>query len=436
MLDEQQALKPDQNDRRFVRIGYILFAIVFVGFFGWALVAPLGSAAPAPGMIVVKNERKTIQHLEGGILHELLVRQGDQVTQGQLLARLDVTQIQANLDVVFAQLLSARAKIARLQAERANAESVEWPIADGIVDQARYRDVISEQQNLFVKRKNSLDGEVLILERRMAQLVSRIRGLTETRATQVNLLASFETELGNLQQLLAQGFVDETRVRDLERRVVELKGRIQQIDSDRQSAEIQMGETELQIMQRRAIFDADVQTQLAELQAQRVQLEEQYRVAQDRLTRAEIRAPSEGVVLNIEVTTEGGVVPASQPFMTIVPDDDDLVIEAQLNPIDRDRVRSGQAAEIQFSTFDMNSLPKIYGEVLSVSPDALVDRNTGLSYYLTVLALPAAELQKLGGSNLVPGMPVTVLIQTGERTLWEYLTKPITGAMSKALIEQ
>lgn len=435
-MDNSKSAKPDMGDYRFVVIGYFMFAIVFVGFFGWAFLAPLSSAAPAPGMVVVENERKVIQHFEGGILETLHVRQGDQVLKDQTLATLDTTEAQANLDVLFARLLSVRSQIARLRAERSGAAVVKWPSVDQVEDVTRYQEVIAEQRALFSKRKNSLEGEVQILKRRVAQLDSRISGLTKTKSTQEELLKSFEIELESLNALLKEGYVDETRVRDLERRVVELQGRIQQISVDMQAAEIQIGETELQILQRQAIFDADVQTQLADLQAQRVQLEEQLRVAQDRLTRSVIRAPSEGVVLSIEVTTEGGVVPARQPFITIVPDNDALVIEARVNPMDRDRVLAGQAAEIQFSAFDMNSLPKIYGEVLSISPDALSDRQTGLSYYNAVLTLSQEELKKLAGKDLVPGMPVNVLIQTGERTLWSYLTKPIASAMSRAMIEQ
>jgi len=429
------AARPDQNDRRFKLIGYALLAIVFIGFGGWSAIAPLGSAAPATGMIVVKNEKKTIQHLEGGILSRLLVREGDRVSKGQPLARLDTTQVQANLDVLSAQLLGAKARIARLQAERADSQAVEWPAQNTFPSTDRYQELIAEQQALFLKRRSSLEGEVSILERRIEQLQSRVMGLAESRETQSKLLVSFENELSNLNELLSEGYVDETRVRDLERRVVELKGRLQQLNSDIKSSEIQIGETELQILQRRAVYDADVQNQLAELQAQRVQLEEQYRVAQDRLNRSEIRAPSDGIVLTVEVTTEGGVVPGSQPFMTIVPENDDLVIEARVNPIDIDRVSVGQMAEVQFSAFDANAIPKIFGDVLSISPDALIDRSTGLSYYLAVLKTSPSELEKLTGYTLVPGMPVNVLIKTGERTLWEYLTKPLAQGMSRALIE-
>jgi len=428
-------IAPDQDDSPFRLIGIILFVVVFVGFGGWAIFAPLGSAAPATGMIVVKSERKTIQHLEGGILDRLFVREGDRVKQGQLLAELDITQVQANLDVLSSQLLAVQAKVARLQAERSGASEVSWPMPSLDGSSERFSEMVSEQKALFIKRRSSLEGEVNILNRRIAQLQSRADGLLESKRTQEALLVSFNDELKNLKQLLLQGYVDEIRVRDLERRVVELNGRIQQVNSDIKSAEIQIGETELQIIQRKAVYDADVQNQLAELQAQRVQLEEQYRVARDRLDRSEIKAPSEGVILTIEVTTEGSVVPGSQPFITIVPEGDELVVEARVNPVDVDRVNVGQSAEIQFSAFDQNAIPKIFGEVVSVSPDALVDRATGLSYFLAVLSIPPTELKKLEGFNLVPGMPTNVLIKTGERTLWSYLTKPLAQGMSRALIE-
>lgn len=426
---------PPQSDRGFQLIGFILFLVVFVGFGGWSVLAPLGSAAPAPGMLVVESQRQVIQHLEGGILETLLVRQGDRVDTGQVLAKLDVTQVRANLDVAESQLNSTEAQVARLQTERAGLDAIDWPPELLSSPNPRVTDLMDEQRFLFERRKRSLEGELSILERRIEQLISRIDGLKNTKATREELLQSFQDEYTTLSKLLAEGFVDEMRVRDLERRIVEVRGEIQTIQSDMKSAEIQVGETELQIIQRRSVFDAEVQGQLAELQARRVELEEQVRVAEDRLQRSEIKAPAEGVVLTIEVTTEGGVIPAGQPFMTLVPNEDELIIEAQVNPVDVDRVGLGQTAEVQFSSFDANAIPKIFAEVVSVSADALADPNTGASYYLAKLNIPDDELPKLSGYDLVPGMPVNVLIQTGERTLWQYLTKPLAQGMSKALIE-
>ena len=341
---------PPQSDRGFQLVGFILFLIVFVGFGGWSVLAPLGSAAPAPGMLVVESERQVIQHLEGGILETLLVRQGDRVEAGQVLAELDVTQVRASLDVAESQLKSTEAQVARLRAERADLDVIDWPSALLSSANPRVLDLMDEQRFLFEKRRRSLEGELSILERRVEQLSSRIEGLESTQATRRELLESFQREYKTLSKLLNEGFVDETRVRDLERRIVEFRGEIQTIQSDMKSAEIQIGETELQIIQRRSVFDAEVQGQLAELQARRVELEEQVRVAEDRLQRSQIKAPAEGVVLTIEVTTEGGVIPAGQPFMTLVPNEDELIIEAQVNPVDVDRVNVGQPAEVQFSS--------------------------------------------------------------------------------------
>jgi len=426
---------PDQNDRRYQRIGYAIIAIVFLGFGGWSALAPLGSAAPAMGMVVVKSERRTLQHLEGGILEQLLIREGDQVKQGQLLAKLDVVQTQASLDVLTSQMLAAEAQIHRLKTERSGSSVVQWPEVLNRANDPRIADVLREQESLFDKRQEALAGEVSILSQRADQLRSRIAGLRDSKETKRRLLQSFTQEYEGLKQLLDEGFVDESRVRDFERRIVELQGDLQSLDSEIQSAEIQIGEAELQILQTRSVFDREVQSQLTELQARRDELREQKRVAQDRLARAEITAPVDGIVLTIEVTTEGGVVPGGQPFITIVPEEDDLLIEAQVAPVDVDRVRVGQDAELQFSSFDPNSMPKTFGTVLNVSADALVDRSSGVSYYLATLEIPSEERVKLVGYQLVPGMPVNVLIQTGERTLWQYLTKPLAQGMSRALIE-
>ena len=426
---------PDQNDRRYQRIGYAIIAIVFLGFGGWSALAPLGSAAPAMGMVVVKSERRTLQHLEGGILEQLLIREGDQVKQGQLLAKLDVVQTQASLDVLTSQMLAAEAQIHRLKTERSGSLVVQWPEVLNRANDPRIADVLREQESLFDKRQEALAGEVSILSQRADQLRSRIAGLRDSKETKRRLLQSFTQEYEGLKQLLDEGFVDESRVRDFERRIVELQGDLQSLDSEIQSAEIQIGEAELQILQTRSVFDREVQSQLTELQARRDELREQKRVAQDRLARAEITAPVDGIVLTIEVTTEGGVVPGGQPFITIVPEEDDLLIEAQVAPVDVDRVRVGQDAELQFSSFDPNSMPKTFGTVLNVSADALMDRSSGVSYYLATLEIPSEERVKLVGYQLVPGMPVNVLIQTGERTLWQYLTKPLAQGMSRALIE-
>lgn len=426
---------PDQNDLKYQRIGYFIIGVVFLGFGGWSALAPLGSAAPASGMVVVQSERRTLQHLEGGILDQLLVREGDQVKEGQLLARLDVVQTQANLDVLTAQMLVVEAQIHRLKSERARATSIQWPQVLNEANEPRIIDVLAEQEALFQKRKDALSGEVLILSQRADQLRSRIKGLRESKETKKLLLESVKDEYENLSQLLNEGFVDETRVRDFERRIVELRGDLQSVDSEIQSAEIQIGEADLQILQARSVFDREVQSQLTDLQGRRDELREQMRVAEDRLDRASIVAPVDGIVLTIDVTTEGGVVPGGQPFITVVPEEDELLIEAQVAPVDVDRIRAGQSAELQFSSFDQNSMPKIFGEVLTVSADALTDRNSGATYYLATLAIPNSERTKLSGYKLVPGMPVNVLIQTGERTLWQYLTNPLAKGMSHALIE-
>ena len=425
---------PDMNDSRFRLFGSLVIGIVFVGFGGWSYLAPLESAAPAIGMVVVKNEKKILQHLEGGILKNLWVREGDEVKVGQIVASLDPTSLRAEFDILNFKHQVLLAQEARLEAERSGKDEInfgkELMLGDG-----KFRDILDEQRNLFQKRNNSLKGEISILKQRITQIESSILGLKEEKKTTAKLLNSYESEYANLASLMNEGFVDEARVRDFERRIVEFKGQMQNIDSRLQTAKIQIGETELQILHITNVFDADVQVTLTELQSSRSQLNESLSLVEDRLGRLDILAPVAGTILTVAVTTEGGVVSPGQPFVTIVPKGEELVIEASITPVDVDRIGIGSQAELQFAAFDANTIPKIYGRVESISADALFDGGTGMSFYSATLSIPPSELDKLAFNELLPGMPVNVLIKTGERTLFEYMVKPLAQGLSQALIE-
>ncbi len=425
---------PDMNDSKFRLFGSLVIGIVFIGFGGWSYLAPLESAAPAIGMVVVKNEKKVLQHLEGGILKKLWVREGDEVDLGQIVASLDPTSLQANLDVLQFQHQVLLAQEARLEAERSGKDKINFG-KNLMLGDGQFKEILEEQRMLFQKRNNSLKGEISILKQRITQVESSILGLKEEKKTKAKLLNSYESEYSNLASLMNEGFVDEARVRDFERRIVEFKGQMQNIDSQLQTAQIQIGETELQILQRTAVFDADVQVTLTDLQSSRTQLEESLRIIEDRLSRLDILAPVAGTVLTVAVTTEGGVISPGQPFVTIVPKGEDLMVEATITPIDVDRINIGSEAELQFQAFDANTLPKIYGRVESISADALLDRGNGMTYYSATLSIPPSELDKLARNELLPGMPVNVLIKTGERTLFEYMVKPLSQGLSQALIE-
>jgi len=427
---------PKLEDTEFKVIGGLVFILVFVGFFGWSYFAPLDAASPAPGKIVVEGELKVVQHLEGGILSELFVRPGERVERGQILARLDATQIKANLEVLSAQSAAVAAKMARLEAERDGRTRIDWQDAFGLQNQKQYAAILLEQQALFEKRRTSISGEVNILKRKIEQLVNKASALKQSLATQQQLLSSFEKEHSKLNELLIQGYVDESQVNNLARKMVEISGNIQQLRADSNTAEIQIGETELQIIQKQTVYDADVQNQYAELYAKRLQIDEQIRVALDKRIRSEIKAPASGRILSIDVTTVGGIVGSGKAFITIVPEREVLLVEAQVNPVDVERVKVGQIAEVQVAAFDMTKMPRVFGSVVSISPDAISATSGRGTYYKTMLSISDDEMAKFGGSNLIPGMPVNVLIKTGERTLWEYLMKPLMKGMDGALLER
>lgn len=433
---ESEHLTLKLTDGEFKTAGTLILLLVFVGFFGWAYMAPLDAASPAPGKIVVEGQRKVVQHLEGGMLSELFVRAGDRVKKNQVLARLDSTQIKANLEVLSGQLIGVLAKMARLEAEREGLEEITLPAIATIQAEAQFSAVVEEQRALLLKRRRSILGEIDILDRRTEQLASKFSALEQSIVTQEQLLESYKLEHNKLKKLLDQGYVDESKINDLSRRIVEVTGNIQQLQADAKTTEIQIGETKLQIIQKQTVYDADVQNQYAELQAKKLQIEEQLRVARDKLARIEIKAPSSGRILEVEVTTIGGIIGSGKPFITIVPEEEVLLIEAQVNPVDVERVKEGQAAEVQIPAFDMTKMPKVYATVISISPDAISSQSGRQSYYKAVLSIPDEELLKFGGSMLIPGMPVTVLIKTGERTLWEYLMKPLRKGIDGALLER
>lgn len=415
--------------------GYLIMTVMFVGFILWSTLVPLGAAVQAPGTIVVESERQTIQHLEGGIVAKIFVKQGDRVNRGDVLATLDTTRNEANLAVLRDRQLALRVKRARLEAERSRQLAFSFDYSAVGDDLAHVRELVSEEERLFGQRRTTLNGEISILERRVEQLDSKYDGLLETQKTQIELLKSYNIELPKLEDLLAEGFVDGVSVEDLRRKILQLRGSIAQIDSQLEGVEVERGETKLQILQRQSIFESDVQNQLVDVRSKLFEIDEQLAVAKDSLLRSDLVSPVKGVVLNINLPRSGGVLPPGQPLMEIVPIDDELVLDVQVRAVDIDRIGIGLIAEVQFPGFDQNEMPKVMAQVKSISADVLFDKMTGANYYQTRLTIPDEELEKISHQSLIPGLPVVVLIKTAERSLWEYLTKPLAQGMSRALIE-
>lgn len=421
------------DDRPIRRIGYAVLFVTFGLFGSWATFAPLNSAALAPGVVTVKSYRKTVQHLEGGIIKAIYVRDGDQVQAGDVLLELDGTQTLAELEMVRSQLIAAVALNARLTAERDGLETVEFK-QDSSADQRVFEAQQNEMQ-VFQARRAARLGETGVLQKRVVQLDEQIRGIQAVIAGKQKESGFYDEEVGDLSALLKEGFVDKQRLREQQRNSVRLLSEIAELRSSITGARLQIGETELQIMQLNKDFISEVVTQQSEVQTNIFDLNERFSAISERAQRIRVRAPEAGMVLGMQVHTVGGVIAPGTPLLDLVPASEDLVVDAQISPIDIDRIGVGKLTDIRFSAFKSASTPVIEGRLAQISADRLVNEQTGVPYYLGRVELTEKGRQALGDLSLVPGMPAEVLINTGERTLLNYLVQPATNAFARSLIE-
>jgi len=424
----------DVSDRVPRIVGFVILFITFGMFGTWAAVAPIDGASLAPGVVTVKTYRKTVQHLEGGIVRTIHIRDGDLVQEGDLLLELDDTQSRAELEIIRGQLIAARVIEARLRAERDELEQIDYPL-DLSPDDERVYEAMKSENQVFDARLNSRRGEIEVFEQRITQLNEQISGMESLIASNREMMISYEHEIADLAELLEDGFVDKQRLRELERTVSRLKGEMAEQKSNIARTRIQVGETRLQILQLTKEFHTTVVNQFSEVQQRVFDLRERSIALQDRLSRTRVLAPDSGMVLGLKVHTVGGVIQGGTTILDIVPASEDLIIEAQISPMDIDRVFIGRVADIRFSAFKSAVTPVMEGVLTHISADRLTDEQTGMPYYLGRIELTASGRELLGDLILVPGMPAEVLINTGERTMLQYLVQPATNAFARSLIE-
>ncbi len=415
------------------RIGLLIFFLVFGVFGVWAAVAPIDGAANAPGTVIVRSNRQVVQHLEGGIVQEILVSSGDLVAAGEPLLVLDNTQSLAQLEMANAQFVALRALEARLIAEREGMDEVKFPLELAALESDALVEMASQEQ-IFRTRKSQLEGSVDVLQQRIEQLQSRLQGMRAMRDSKEELAESFAQELNDVRALLEEGFSDKNRLRELERAASTLRGEAAELTANISSTEMEIGETRLQIIQQEREFQNEVANQLSEVQTNIRDVSERRNALRDIVSRTVVKAPVAGVVNGLQVHTEGGVIGPGSRIADIVPQSDELIIEARVSPIDIDRVAVGQDATIRFSAFS-SSVPNIFGTVINVSADAFTDENTGASYYTARVEVTPEGRANLGDLALVPGMPAEVFIATGSRTFLQYLMKPITNALARSFRE-
>jgi epimerase transport system membrane fusion protein len=386
----------------------------------------------------VENYRKTVQHLEGGIIKTIRVRDGDSVEKDQVLATLDDTQPRAQLEVLRGQYYIAAAREARLIAQRDGLNEVRYP-PDLLVhaDDPRIDDAIRIQNHTFTVRKTAHDGEISLYRRQIEQLRAKLKGLQAQITSRDRLVKSFRHELEDFEALLKEGYTERQKVRELERNLAQSEGQRGELASELAATELQISETELKILQLEKELQREVAKELGEVQAALFELREKIQSLESTVARTVVKAPEPGMVLGLSVHTLGGVIQPGGKILDIVPQDERLVVEARLSPQDIDRIQLGQMAEVRFTAFKSRDTPKIEGKLMVVSADRLVDEQTQTSYYLARVEITPEGLQDLARQklDLVPGMPAEVLINTGERTLFEYLTDPFVNTVTRSFIE-
>ena len=435
--DANLELRTGRSLERELRTGLRVLLVVGVLAGGWAALVPLAGAVIVPGNLVVQSNVKTVQHPTGGVVAEIAVHNGQRVSRGDLLVHLDATQAQASLQVISKQLDETRARIARLVAERDGLTQIAVPaeLADRAGEDV-IKALLTSEQSLFTARGNARRSQIDVFQSRISQLGEQIAGLdaqVEAKTKQLDLIAG---ELTGVQELYDKHLVPLARLTALQRESARIEGERGQLTSSIAETRSKTGEAQLQILKLEHDFRSDVVKELGESQAKEAEFVERSTAARDVLDRIEIRAPTSGVIQQLSVHSIGGVIRAGDTIMEIVPDLDDLQIEARLPPNDIDQVRMGQSAFVRFSAFNQRVTPQVSGTVSYVSPDTSHDQQTNTSYFTVRVSLPEDERRRLAGLQLVPGMPAEVFMQTGSRTMMSYLLKPIADQMRRAFVER
>lgn len=421
-------------------VGLTLMAATFGGFGAWAFGAPLAAAVIAPGTFVATGQNKVVQHLEGGIIQELMVAEGDVVSRGQPLVRLDGTLARANKRELFLRQLRLEATAARLLAEYDGAEALVFPDRlEAHADDPEVATILDEQRLAFNSRRNSLEKDIALLERNIDALDLRARGYGRQLDAFRAQVEIFDEEHGDKAHLYDKGLTRKSEMNALKRAMVEatghigrLEAEIAEIDQMRLKYEVQMEKTRSQY--RQAALD-----ELQLIQSELESVREKARKAEDVLARSVVKAPVAGTVYRMHYHTPGGVIESGKAILEILPSEAPLIIEANVPRTEIDTVRPGQEATVRLTALNQRTTPVLKGEVFYVSADAIADKSAGPieEVYVARISLPAEQLARVpGGFTPTPGMPVEIMIQTEKRTFAEYLARPVMDSMSRAFREQ
>jgi HlyD family secretion protein/epimerase transport system membrane fusion protein len=451
MATENNQQAPDKSDqnrwsvsapapllRTSVIAGLVVVALFFGGLGIWAATAPIAGAAIAPGVVSPDGSRKTVQHLEGGIIQKILVEDGDEVREGDTLIVLQDTQARASFEVLEGERRLLAAKLARLLSEQANHQEIRFPgwLAGSEKEDTELKAILDAQRDLFSARLELHSGRKAIGQKRIDELMEEINGLElqiESQRKQIDLL---DEEINAKKKLVERGMLARPEFLGLQRLRAEVEGELAENLAGVARARQSIGETELQIVNQDAVRLDEIVNELAETRSALSSIEEKLQAQKDVLERTVVIAPVAGTIVQSRFYTTGGVVGPGQPILDIVPAETELLIDARVRPVDIDSVAPGQSAQVHFLAFSQRRVRQIQGTVRSISADSLLDEHSGQSYFLARVEVSPEELEKLGeDAKISPGMPAEVLIKTGERTALQYIVEPLVNSLRRSFRE-
>ncbi len=429
-------LRPSEDYRAVAKMGFGIIFVTFGVIGGWTALAPLDSAVTAHGVLSIDTNKKTVQHLEGGLVRSILVKEGQHVKAGQVLFELDPTTAKAGYEISQNQLYALLAQEARLVAERDNAATVTFPQELLGASSPVAARAMADEAKQFYERKNTLNNQVSILNSRVDQFRTAIQGVDRERTGMEQQSALLESELADVQKLYDKGLVPRPRLLALQRERASLGGQIGRSISEHERVEKEINETTLQTRQLRQQIYEQASKDLTETRAKMSDIRERFTVAQDQAKRIEVRSPVEGTAQSIHVFNAGAVVRGGEPLVDIVPQNEELVVKASFSPNDVDSIAIGQVTEVRFSSFHDRTIPVINGVVRSISSDRIIDEATRQPYYLAVIGVDERKLPPQIRGRLKPGLPAEVVVPTGERTVLQYMIEPLTATLRQGLREK
>jgi HlyD family type I secretion membrane fusion protein len=414
------------------RFGMLAGLALLLIAFGWAYTTSISGAVIASGAAVVRGNPKIVQSLDGGIVAEIRVSDGDLVAAGDVLLRLDPTLLRINLEMYRNRLAETRAEISRLQAEQLNSSALVFDYDTDFLDKLPLELINAGQKEIFDARREVMKGRKEQLREKIAQFGNQLSGVEGLITAKQDQLAFVEKELTDVSALYTEGLARESQVLELQRSRSQLLGEISGHQSEIARIHNSIRDTELEILQSDRQFKEQVVTDLREAVMEGEELVLQIVTARKQLERIEILSPVDGIVHEMQVFNAGGVVPPGETILQIIPVSEGVDFEVKLDPNAIDQVALGQRAKVVFSAFNARTAPEIFGTVSGISPSSVSDPATGQSFYRVTLAIPPQELAQLDGHEILPGMPIEAFLQTGDRTVLNYLTRPLSDQLRRA----